>query len=88
MENMQFCQSCGMPLSKEEVFGTNADGTKNSDYCVYCYAGGTFTQYLTMDEMIERCIPFMVQANSDLTEEKARKSMSEWFPKLKRWKKT
>jgi len=32
----KFCQSCGMPLT-EEVLGTNADGSKNKDYCMYCY---------------------------------------------------
>ena len=30
----KFCQSCGMPLT-EEVLGTNADGSKNEDYCMY-----------------------------------------------------
>ena len=86
MENMIFCQSCGMPLSKDEDFGTNADGSKNNDYCAYCYKDGKFNEDLTMDGMIERCIPFMVKAKQDMTEEKARKSMQEWFPKLKRWK--
>ena len=33
---MKFCQSCGMPLSPE-VLGTNADGSKNEEYCIYCY---------------------------------------------------
>ena len=28
-ENQKFCQSCAMPLAEEELFGTNADGTKN-----------------------------------------------------------
>jgi hypothetical protein len=32
-ENMIFCQSCEMPLTKDENFGTNLDGTKNKDYC-------------------------------------------------------
>jgi hypothetical protein len=86
MENMVFCQSCGMPLGKDEDFGTNVDGSKNNDYCAYCYKDGKFTQNLTMDAMIDRCVPFMVKANQDMTEEKARKSMEEWFPKLKRWK--
>jgi len=86
MENTMFCQSCGMPLSKEEDFGTNTDSSKNNDYCAYCYSNGKFTQDLTMERMIELCIPFMVQANSDMTEEKVRKAMSEWFPTLKRWK--
>lgn len=31
-----FCQSCGMPLNSENL-GTNADGSKNEDYCMYCY---------------------------------------------------
>ena len=86
MENMIFCQSCGMPLSKDEDFGTNAGGTKNEDYCAYCYKDGKFTEDLTMEGMIERCVPFMVEANKDMTAEKARKSMQEWFPALKRWK--
>ena len=29
---MRFCQSCGMPLT-DDVLGTNADGSKNEDYC-------------------------------------------------------
>ncbi len=37
----QFCQSCGMPLT-EDVLGTNADGSKNEDYCMYCYKDGKF----------------------------------------------
>ncbi len=32
----QFCQSCGMPLTRKENCGTNADGTVNYDYCQYC----------------------------------------------------
>ena len=32
---MKFCQSCGMPLT-QEILGTNADGSKNEDYCMYC----------------------------------------------------
>lgn len=33
----QFCQSCGMPLTRKEDCGTNADGSVNYDYCQYCY---------------------------------------------------
>ena len=50
----KFCQSCGMPLT-EELLGTNADGSKNEDYCIYCYKDGKFLQDCTMDEMIEHC---------------------------------
>lgn len=30
------CQSCRMPMDREELFGTNADGSKNADYCMHC----------------------------------------------------
>lgn len=38
--NTPICQSCGMPLTSPEQFGKNADGTANSDYCVYCCPDG------------------------------------------------
>ena len=47
----KFCQSCGMPLN-DHNHGTNADGTPNEDYCIYCYKDGKFTQDLTMEQMI------------------------------------
>ena len=56
----RFCQSCGMPLT-EEVRGTNADGSKNEEYCMYCYRDGQFLQDCTMDEMIEHCAQLMEQ---------------------------
>ena len=46
---MKFCQSCGMPLTSNEVCGTNADGSLSADYCTYCYQNGKFTQDCTMD---------------------------------------
>ncbi|WP_373840947.1 zinc ribbon domain-containing protein, partial [Bacteroides heparinolyticus] len=39
----QFCQSCGMPLAADNK-GTNSDGSRNEDYCIYCYKDGKFTQ--------------------------------------------
>jgi hypothetical protein len=85
MENMVFCQSCGMPLTKDEDFGTSLYGTKNEDYCAYCYKDGKFAQDITMEGMIDFCVPHMVEANKDMTAETARKSVREWFPTLKRW---
>ena len=57
-----FCQSCGMPLT-EDVLGTNADGSKNEDYCMYCYRDGKFLQECTMEEMIEHCAQFVNEVN-------------------------
>jgi hypothetical protein len=52
METKQFCQSCSMPLDKPELLGTEKDGSKNQEYCVYCYKEGAFTTpNITLDEM-------------------------------------
>jgi len=47
------CQSCSMPLSKDpQGGGLNADGSKSTVYCSYCYQNGKFTQPdITVDEM-------------------------------------
>ena len=83
-KDMQICQSCAMPLT-EELYGTNADGTANNEYCKYCYADGAFTMpEMTMSEMIAFCIPYMVEQG--MTEEQARQIMEEALPMLKRWK--
>ncbi|RBQ23112.1 hypothetical protein ALNOE001_11280 [Candidatus Methanobinarius endosymbioticus] len=44
--DIEFCQSCAMPMNKN-VNGTNDDGTKNKDYCMYCYQKGEFTSGMT-----------------------------------------
>jgi len=83
----KFCQSCGMPMgATDEMYGTNADGSKNEDYCKYCLENGAFTADCTMDEMIEFCVPHMASAESGMSEDEARKKMKEFFPSLKRWK--
>lgn len=84
--NEKYCQSCGMPMGNtDEMYGTEADGTKNGDYCKYCYDKGKFSADCTMDEMIDFCIPHMTSSNPDMTEDKARSMMKEFFPTLKRW---
>ena len=40
----KFCQSCGMPLQKNEELGTNHDGSKNEEYCCYCYKDFHYTK--------------------------------------------
>ena len=37
---MRTCQSCGMPMGREEDFGREADGALSKDYCTYCYQNG------------------------------------------------
>lgn len=79
------CQSCGMPMteSSDDVYGTNADGSRNTEYCIYCYENGAFKEDCTMDEMIEHCLDAAPELYKD--REKSRKSMSEYYPTLKRW---
>jgi hypothetical protein len=50
------CQSCGMPMSRDEKGGgTNADGSKSTMYCSHCWASGKFTMPdLTVDQMQDR----------------------------------
>ena len=62
-ETTVFCQSCAMPMVKEEDYGTNVDGRKNADYCVYCYKNGKFTSDTTMEEMIAFCAPLIPKGN-------------------------
>jgi hypothetical protein len=82
----KYCQSCSMPIgSDEEMYGTNADGSKNGDYCKYCFENGAFTMECSMEEMIEFCVPHMASADSGMSEDDARKMMQGFFPNLKRW---
>lgn len=86
---MKFCQSCGMPLT-EEVLGTNADGSKNEDYCIYCYKDGAFTGDFTMEQMVEHCSMFVEEFNKNtgqnLTADQYKDVLRQFYPTLKRWK--
>lgn len=83
--NVDICQSCAMPLS-DNYYGTNADGSKNREYCKYCFENGRFLGEQTLEEKIESNIKFWVDKGNGITEEIARQKLSELFPTLKRWK--
>lgn len=84
MMEEKYCQSCGMPMS-QAAYGTEKDGSLSADYCQYCYENGAFTSQSTMEEMIDICVPPMVQSNPSMSEEQAREMMRKFFPQLKRW---
>ena len=85
--SQQFCQSCGMPMGEtDQLYGSEANGAKRTDYCKYCYENGGFTFVGTMEELIEVCVGPMVQSNPGMTGEQARTMMQQFFPNLKRWK--
>lgn len=84
----KFCQSCGMPLT-DEVRGTEADGKKSEDYCIYCYKDGAFTGDFTMEEMIDYCSMFVGEYNKhtgqNLTCCEYKEVLRGFYPTLKRW---
>lgn len=82
----KICQCCAMPMETGDLHGTNADGSRNEDYCVYCYGGGKILFDVTMDEMIEACVPHLMKGDAGMTEEAARKYMADILPTLKYWK--
>lgn len=85
MNNTPICQSCAMPMQAPDQHGTESNGTPSADYCCYCYQNGAFGKDETMADMIETCIPFVVEANVYPDAESARAAMHAYFPSLKRW---
>ena len=76
-----------MPLRKPTDFGTNEDGSKNEDYCCYCYQKGEFTDInITMDQMIDKVARMMTQMQH-ISEDHAVEMCVQFIPKLKRWRK-
>ena len=80
-----FCQSCGMPIADPEIQGTEADGSPSSDYCKWCYQDGAYTYETDLDNMIEGCVPFMVE-KTGMDLDQAVSLMGAILPNLKRWK--
>ncbi len=76
------CKCCGMPLEDSNI-GKNKDGSFNEDYCMWCYADGTYT-YSDMDDLIDVAAPHMVSEN--FTEEQARAYLKQTLPTLDYWK--
>jgi hypothetical protein len=79
------CQSCGMPMRRDEKGGgTNADGSKSDMYCSHCYESGQF------------CLPNisgpeMQRRVKEKLKESGFPGIACWFftrqiPKLARWK--
>lgn len=84
-QSLKICQSCAMPIEDLNLQGTNDDGSKNNEYCLYCCKNGKFINDVSMEEMIEICVPHTSKNNPWPDEETARNAMKEFFPKLKRW---
>ena len=87
MENKNRCQSCGMEMLEDSLFGKNADGSKNEDYCCYCFTDGKLDNPdMTLEEMINVCVPYLIEDGTCPDEASAKKMLQEYMPELKRWK--
>lgn len=73
-----------MPLQKDEDLGTNADSSKNNEYCHFCFKSGKFTdEGITMKQKIEKNIE--IAKKMGMPEDKARALANNTIPRLKRW---
>ena len=86
IEQIKICQSCGMPMESDEDFGINADGSKNSEYCRYCWRGGEFTAKMELPEFIEMQVKIAAE-KLGMPEGEAREVAETTLPELNRWKK-
>ncbi|MDD5342728.1 MAG: zinc ribbon domain-containing protein [Patescibacteria group bacterium] len=83
-KNVPICQSCSLPLVKEEDFGTNSDGGKNEEYCNFCFQKGQFTEpNMTKDEMVKRVAEMMPKKEG--SEEQVRFAVDSRIRNLRRW---
>lgn len=80
------CQSCGMYLGGDEHRALTPDEVPSADWCEWCGIEGTAAPDETMEELIERCAPFMVESGSFKTVDEAVSLLGAVLPQLKRWK--
>ncbi len=80
-----FCQSCGMPLSKDKGRGgTEKDGNKNSEYCSHCYSQGQFTEPDITAEQMQTKVKQMMKSDMHLPGFMANYFVKD-IPGLRRW---
>jgi hypothetical protein len=80
------CGSCGMPLARDEDAGTEADGSRSAEYCVYCYRDGAFTEPDLMREEAVRKYAPMVAADLEIPLERAEEMVHQHLLTLPRWR--
>ena len=80
------CGSCGMPLLRDEDFGTEADGAPSAEYCTHCYQDGRLTEPdLTEEEAILKYAP-MVASNLGIPPLRAEEMVRQYLLTLPRWR--
>ncbi len=84
MDEMLFCQSCGMPIVSEEAKGTDKDGSKTDRYCIYCYKDGEFQA--TYDDIVGYCLDHPENWGEQMSREDAEKKIRAYVSSLGRWR--
>ena len=86
MDEKPRCQSCGMPLSTDfGNYGTDEGGGPVSEYCMFCYKKGSFTNPdQTLGEMIASSIENMT-GDVGMPLEQATQLANNLIPSLRRW---
>jgi len=80
------CQSCAMPMKKEEDFGTNQDLSKSEEYCCFCLKEGKFLdEGISMEGKIDKLVEISVN-QLGMSKEQAKDMAKKTIPKLKRWR--
>ena len=77
-----------MPMMFDNQYGTEADGSLNSDYCIHCYEQGKFEKPdITLEEMIEHYAPHWGKWSNrpNITIEEAKEEIRAKLSPLKRW---
>lgn len=84
MKPDKICQSCSMPLDSTALMGTEKDGSKSQEYCVYCYKNG---QFLSPNMNINEMKTLIREKMGQMHIEPAIIKMAEdSLPHLKRWR--
>ena len=55
-----------MKMQTPEDFGTESDGSHSSEFCRYCYEGGSYrAPDMTIDQMVDILVKDMYQSDAD-----------------------
>ena len=73
IKTIQICQSCGLPMSGEYMFGTHGDGHPCSEYCRNCFQKGFFTA-ASLDEQQKAIAVSGLKGHADLS------NLKRWMP--------
>lgn len=69
------CQSYGMPMQDKD-FGTNANNSKNTEYCHFCFKDGKFTdEGITMQQKIDKNIEIAKRMGCQRTKQEKPQTM-------------